>query len=146
MFIIPIYLFSEIFPGVSRGPICSSCTRAHSPVWPPLISNMSNYVTISVYWVKLGSVPIGTLRKLSSPPVPPEWSPRPPSERGTHPPPGLATENDLYDNNCSVSSGFVWFRGKGQPLLSICMKFLLMTCLTNRWWADRPERKWPVGV
>ena len=32
----PIYLFSEIFPGVSRGPICSSCTRAHSPVWPPL--------------------------------------------------------------------------------------------------------------
>ena len=36
MFIIPIYLFSEIFPGVSRGPICSSCTRAHSPVWPPL--------------------------------------------------------------------------------------------------------------
>ena len=37
MFIIPIYLFSEIFPGVSRGPICSSCTRAHSPVWPPLL-------------------------------------------------------------------------------------------------------------
>jgi len=36
MFIILIYLFSEIFPGVSRGPICSSCTRAHSPVWPPL--------------------------------------------------------------------------------------------------------------
>jgi len=36
MFIIPIYLFSEIFPGVSRGPICSSCTRAHSPVRPPL--------------------------------------------------------------------------------------------------------------
>jgi len=37
MFIILIYLFSEIFPGVSRGPICSSCTRARSPVWPPLI-------------------------------------------------------------------------------------------------------------
>ena len=113
MFIIPIYLFSEIFPGESRGPICSSCTRAHSPVWPPLISNMSNYVTISVYWVKLGSVPIGTLRKLSSPPVPPvlppEWSPRPPSERGTRPPTGLATENDLYDNNRSVSFGFVGF-------------------------------------
>jgi len=39
MFIIPIYLFSEIFPGVSRGSICSSCTRAHSPVWPPLFLN-----------------------------------------------------------------------------------------------------------
>jgi len=36
MFIIPIYLFSEIFPGVSRGPICSCCTWAHSTVWPPL--------------------------------------------------------------------------------------------------------------
>ena len=30
------FLFSEIFSGVSRGPICSSCTRARSPVWPPL--------------------------------------------------------------------------------------------------------------
>jgi len=30
MFIISIYLFSEIFPGVFF------CTRAHSPVWPPL--------------------------------------------------------------------------------------------------------------
>ena len=39
------------------------------------------------------------------------------SERGTRPPPGLATENDLYDNNRSVSSGFVRFRGKGQPPL-----------------------------
>ena len=47
------------------------------------------------------------------PPVlPPEWSPRPPSERGTSPPPGLATENNLYDNNRSVSFGFV---EKGNP-------------------------------
>jgi len=37
---IPIYLFSEIFSGVSRGPICSSCTRAHSPVWPPLLGTL----------------------------------------------------------------------------------------------------------
>ena len=64
----------------------------------------------------MGSVPTGTLRKLSSPPMPPvltpERSPRPPSERGTRPPPELATENDLYDNNRSVSFGFV---EKGNP-------------------------------
>ena len=41
--------------------------------------------------------------------LPPEWSLRLPSERGTRPPPGLATENDLYDNNRSVSFGFVGF-------------------------------------
>ena len=38
--IIPIYLLSEIFPGVSRGPTCSSCTKAYSPVWPPLTFNV----------------------------------------------------------------------------------------------------------
>ena len=38
--IIPVYLLSEIFPGVSRGPTCSSCTKAYSPVWPPLTFNV----------------------------------------------------------------------------------------------------------
>ena len=47
MFIIPIYLYSEIFPGVSRGPICSSCTRAHSPVWPPLHISHGSVATSS---------------------------------------------------------------------------------------------------
>ena len=56
MFIIPIYLFSEIFPGVSRGPICSSCTRAHSPVWPPLQDSVllwrrCDMLSISGLWV-----------------------------------------------------------------------------------------------
>jgi len=32
-----------------------------------------------------------------------EWSPRPPSEWGTRPPPGLATDNDLYQTASSDS-------------------------------------------
>ena len=55
MFIIPIYLFSEIFPVVSRGPMCSSCTREHSPVWPPLLKTdrFTNYrlpVLLLISW------------------------------------------------------------------------------------------------
>ena len=37
------------FSRVSRGPICSSCTRAHSPVWPPLLYLLT-YLTPSVLW------------------------------------------------------------------------------------------------
>jgi len=68
--------------------------------------------------------------------LPPEWSPRLPSELGTRPPPGLATENDLYDNNRSVSSGFVRFHQvsfgfveKGNPLYLIS-RSRLMPALT----------------
>ena len=46
LLIIPIYLFSEIFHGVGRGPICSSCTRAHSLVWPPLVQDILARVVV----------------------------------------------------------------------------------------------------